>query len=252
MTCRTAGTTTRTRAGPAGAALALLLVVAAPLHADPFDAERAAMVRTVESHGRQMRDVLGRDGIAPRVLDAMNTVKRHEFVPEHVRASAYADRPLPIGGGQTISQPFIVALMTHLLAPGPGDVMLEIGTGSGYQAAVLARLAGRVHTVEIVPELARRAEATLERLGYANVSVRAGDGYHGWPEAAPFDGIMVTAAAESVPPALIEQLKPGGRLVMPVGPPGAVQHLTLIEADAAGGVTRRELLPVRFVPFTRR
>lgn len=209
--------------------------------ADPEQAARSAMVRT---------QLQGRDIVDARVLAAMRKVPRHEFVPADMRAYAYDDRPLPIGSGQTISQPFIVALMTSLLRPRSGDAMLEVGTGSGYQAAVLARLVRRVHTIEIVPELAKRAERTLARLGYGNVSVRAGDGYAGWPEAAPFDGIMVTAAADHVPPALLRQLKPGGRLVMPVGGSGTVQQLTLIEVDAAGAVRTQRVLPVRFVPLT--
>lgn len=236
----------------ARAALVVLLgAMGSPTHADSFAAERAEMVRAMETYARQMDGVPGYEGLSPSVVDAMRTVPRHEFVPERVRRLAYRDRPLPIGSGQTISQPFMVALMTSLLNPEPGDVILEVGTGSGYQAAVLARLVRRVHTIEIVPALAQQAESTLTRLGYDNVSVRGGDGYRGWPEAGPFDGIMVTAAADHVPPLLLGQLKPGARLVMPVGDAGAVQSLTLIEVDERGEVQVGKLLPVRFVPLTR-
>ena len=206
-------------------------------------ARRAAMVAEIRvMHGTTM------DG---RVLDAMATVPRHRFVPEGQVEQAYENRPLPIGRGQTISQPYIVAFMTDLLKVRKGDRVLEVGTGSGYQAAVLARIAGKVYTIEIVKSLAEEAGERLARLGYANVEVRAGDGYAGWPEAAPFDAIMVTAGAPHVPPALVQQLKPGGRLVIPVGPASAVQSLTLVEKRADGSVTQRDVLPVRFVPLTR-
>jgi protein-L-isoaspartate(D-aspartate) O-methyltransferase len=177
-------------------------------------------------------------------------VPRHEFVPDRVRGDAYADRPLPIGYGQTISQPFIVALMTDLLRVRPSDIVLEVGTGSGYQAAVLAYLARRVYTIEIVPALAESAAARLQRLGYGNVATRSGDGYYGWEEAEPFDGIIVTAAASQIPPPLIRQLKPGGRMVIPLGAPFALQHLVLVERNAEGRVTTRQMLPVAFVPLT--
>jgi protein-L-isoaspartate(D-aspartate) O-methyltransferase len=179
----------------------------------------------------------------------MGEVPRHEFVPEGVRQDAYADRPLPIGYGQTISQPFIVALMTDLLRVGPGATVLEVGTGSGYQAAVLSGLVRQVHTIEIVPDLATAAADRLKRLGYGNVSVRQGDGYFGWEEAAPFDAIIVTAAASQIPPPLLQQLRPGGRMVIPVGAPFALQHLVLVERDAEGRAKTRQLLPVRFVPL---
>jgi protein-L-isoaspartate(D-aspartate) O-methyltransferase len=183
-----------------------------------------------------------------RVLEVMRTVPRHMFVPESVRPFAYADRPLSIGHGQTISQPFIVAYMTDALGVARTHRVLEIGTGSGYQAAVLAHLAREVYTVEIVPELARRASELLESLGYSNVYIREGDGYAGWPEHAPFDRIIVTAAPEQVPQALIEQLANGGRLVIPVGT--SEQWLTLIE-KTRNGVTQQRTIPVRFVPLTR-
>lgn len=188
----------------------------------------------------------------PRVLAAMRAVPRHLFVPASQRAHAYEDRPLPIGEGQTISQPSLVALMTHLLRPERGDVMLEVGTGSGYQAAILSRLVERVYTIEIVEPLARSASDRLSRLGFDNVRVRHGDGYAGWPQHAPFDGIIVTAGAPHVPQPLVEQLKPGGRMVIPVGPADSVQHLLLITKQSSGTVHREAIIPVRFVPLTRK
>ena len=186
----------------------------------------------------------------PRVLAAMREVPRHEFVPLEIRAAAYEDRPLPIGYRQTISQPYIVAFMTEKLAPKPTDRVLEIGTGSGYQAAVLAKLVAEVFTIEIVEPLAARATADLRRLGFASVHVKAGDGYKGWPEHAPFDVIIVTCAPEHVPQPLIDQLKEGGRMIVPVGESGA-QELYLLE-KRAGKIERRAVLPVRFVPMTGR
>jgi protein-L-isoaspartate(D-aspartate) O-methyltransferase len=186
-----------------------------------------------------------------RVLDAMRTVPRERFVPAEQRDRAYDDGPLPIGFGQTISQPYIVAYMTEALAVAPDHKVLEVGTGSGYQAAVLGMLAGEVYTIEIVPELARRAATTLQELGYANVHVRDGDGYAGWPGQAPFDRIMVTAAPDEIPQPLLDQLAPGGRLVVPVGAQGATQWMTIVEKTERGLVERRTI-PVQFVPFTRR
>jgi protein-L-isoaspartate(D-aspartate) O-methyltransferase len=185
----------------------------------------------------------------PRVLDAMARVPRHEFVPEALRDESYADRPLPIEQGQTISQPYIVALMTQLARPGPGDRALDIGTGSGYQAAVLAELVDQVSSIEIHEGLADSARHRLDRLGYENVTVRHGDGYQGWPEHGPFDVIIVAAAPDEVPPPLIEQLAPGGRLVMPVGEAYA-QELVLIEKHPGGSTSRRSITPVSFVPMT--
>lgn len=185
-----------------------------------------------------------------RVLAAMRRVPRHRFVPDAHRDEAYGDFPLPIGYGQTISQPYIVAFMTEALRVAPGSKVLEIGTGSGYQAAVLAELAGEVHTIEIVSPLAARAAALLRELGYTNVHVRDGDGYLGWPEAAPFDGVMVTAAPDHVPPPLVEQLRPGGRLVIPVGV--VEQDLIVYTKQPDGRLREEERLPVRFVPLTRR
>jgi protein-L-isoaspartate(D-aspartate) O-methyltransferase len=187
----------------------------------------------------------------PAVKEALMRVPRHLFVPTAQRDHSYQNRPLSIGHEQTISQPYIVALMTDLLKLKKQDRVLEIGTGSGYQAAVLSELAASVYTIEIVKPLAAEARSRLSRLGYRNVEVRTGDGYKGWEEHAPFDAIMVTAGADEIPPPLIRQLKPGGRMVIPVGPVHAVQSLTLIEKQADGSVRSRDVLPVRFVPFTR-
>jgi protein-L-isoaspartate(D-aspartate) O-methyltransferase len=220
------------------------------------ESERRRMVEDIE---RQSLSI-GRDfaQLDARVLDAMRKVPRHAFVPASASALAYADRPLDIGYRQTISQPLVVALMTHLLQVRRGDRVLEIGTGSGYQAAVLSLLASEVCSVEILPELAARAGETLARLGYANVKVRAGDGYHGWAEHAPYDRIIVTAAPDHMPPALLTQLKPYGRLVIPVGAsidavaPGVEpQELMLIEKAGDGTATSSRIIPVRFVPLTR-
>jgi protein-L-isoaspartate(D-aspartate) O-methyltransferase len=212
--------------------------------------ERAEMVRVIEHHAAQPGSAVTRAHLTPRVLEVMGFLPRHEFVPDRLQGEAYADRPLPIGFGQTISHPFIVAIMTDLLRVGKNDVVLEIGTGSGYQAAVLAHLIRRVYTIEIIPGLAESAADRLRRLGYSNIETRVGDGYYGWEEAAPFDGIVVTAAATGIPPPLIRQLKPGGRMVIPVGAPFALQYLTLVELDTERRVTTRQLLPVAFVPLT--
>ncbi len=212
---------------------------AVPLRAEDAAVERQAMVET-QIAAREVRD--------PRVLAAMRAVPRHEFVPGEVRAHAYADSPLPIGHGQTISQPYIVAFMTEQLALKPTQRVLEIGTGSGYQAAVLAKLVAEVFTIEIVEPLAKRAAADLARLGFKNVQVRAGDGYQGWPEAAPFDAIIVTCAPDHVPEPLVRQLKEGGRMIIPVGEFGA-QELYVLE-KRAGKIEQRAVLPVRFVPMT--
>ena len=202
----------------------------------------------VAARSRMVDDQIVARGIRdPAVLAAMRRVPRHEFVPERWREEAYADHPLPIGEEQTISQPYIVALMTELAAVGPGTRVLEVGTGSGYQAAVLAELGAEVHTIEIVAPLARRARATLERLGYGRVHVRHGDGYRGWPEAAPFAAIVVTAAPPEVPPELLAQLAPGGRLVIPVGT--SDQELQVHERTA-DGIRIQRVIPVRFVPMT--
>jgi protein-L-isoaspartate(D-aspartate) O-methyltransferase len=191
----------------------------------------------------------GRNITDPRVLAAMREVPRHEFVPPEWRREAYADHPLPIGHGQTISQPYIVAFMTEQLAPRPTDRVLEIGTGSGYQAAVLSRLVQAVYTIEIIPPLGRQARQTLNRLGYTNVFVKIGDGYQGWPEKAPFDAIIVTCAPERIPRPLVEQLKEGGRMIIPVG--YGTQELVLLQKNK-GRIEQRTVLPVRFVPMTGR
>jgi len=206
--------------------------------------------REREAERRRMVDeqLRARDIRSARVLDAMLAVPRHLFVPESVRADAYSDAPLPIGHDQTISQPYIVAFMTEALALEPDHSVLEIGTGSGYQAAVLSILVSSVYTIEIVAPLAERARETLARLGYRNVHVRTGNGYLGWPEHAPYDRIMVTAAPEEVPPALVQQLKIGGLMAIPVGPT-AVQELRILRRTATGTETIRTL-PVRFVPMT--
>ena len=214
--------------------------------------QRARMIEVIQEHAGQGYSPALAPAISPAVIAAMGRVPRHEFVPEALRARAYQDRPLPIGYGQTISQPYIVALMTDLLKPARGQVMLEIGTGSGYQAAVLAELGIEVYTMEIVPQLGEAAARRLERLGYGSVRVKVTDGYHGWPEKAPFDAIVATAAADHVPPPLVAQLKPGGRMVIPVGPPFMVQQLVLVTKAADGTVSTRQLLPVRFVPLTGR
>jgi len=231
---------------------AVVLIGAAPAAAGSDDpvAERLKMVRKIAEY-RPYRDALKPEVMSERVLEAMRGVERHLFAPEKVRSMAYDDTPLPIGYGQTISQPFIVALMTHLLAPEPDDVVLEIGTGSGYQAAVLSPLVNKVCTIEIIPGLGRAAAERLAALGYGNVEVRIADGYHGWPDCGPFDGIVVTAAADHVPPPLVAQLKPGARMVIPVGGRFATQYLILVENSAAGEVSASHILPVRFVPFTR-
>ncbi len=212
-------------------------------------------------HARMMRGIVaetattqawtGRADLSPRTIAALDRVRREAFVPESERDAAYANTPLPIGHGQTISQPFIVALMTDFAAPGPQDIVLEVGTGSGYQAAVLAELAATVYSIEVVPELAARAARTLRTEGYRNVVGRVGDGAQGWPEYAPFDAIVVTAAAPEIPPALVAQLKPGGRMVIPVGMPGAEQRLLLMTKDGAGEVSTRDILGVAFVPLVR-
>lgn len=212
--------------------------------------DTARMLRDIEAEVHYTRTLIGRDAFDPRVMAAMAEVPRHLFVPEGERDQAYANGPLPIGWGQTISQPYIVALMTDLLACGPGDQVLEIGTGSGYQAAVLSRLVRQVYSLEIIPHLATAAAERLARLGYENVSVRQGDGHRGWPEQAPFDGILVTAAARAIPPALVGQIRPGARLIIPVGQPYAHEELLLLEKDPDGALSLTKVLGVAFVPLT--
>ena len=210
-----------------------------PVPEEPDAAARAKMVET-QIAARGVRN--------PRVLAAMRDVPRHLFVDDSQRSRAYDDGPLPIGGRQTISQPYIVALMSELLDLTPDERVLEIGTGSGYQSAVLARLAGHVYSIEIIPELARQSAERLKRLGFTNITVREGDGYRGWPEHAPFDGIIVTAAPERIPQPLLDQLAPNGRMVIPVG--GFFQELKVFKKDANGKITEQDIIPVRFVPMT--
>ena len=219
--------------GPAGARKGMTLTDA-----------RAQMVREqLAGPGRGITNT--------RVLEVMGRVPRHEFVPASEQDEAYHDHPLPIGHGQTISQPYIVAFMTEALDPKPTDRVLEIGTGSGYQAAVLAELVQQVYSIEIIEPVGKNAAALLQQLGYKNISTRIGDGYHGWPERAPFDSIIVTAAAAQIPPALVAQLKPGGRMVIPVGAEGEVQFLHVMVKRADGSISTQRSLPVRFVPLTR-
>ena len=233
---------------PIGLAATLATLASA---ADPYAAARSRMIDAIAEDVRSTRREIGRTSLDPRVVNALRTVPRHLFVPDDLRSAAYANRPLPIGHGQTISQPYIVAIMTELLAADRNDVVLEVGTGSGYQAAVLSPLVKQVYTIEIVEPLAVQAKQRLQSLGYRNVVVRHADGYNGWKDAAPFDAIIVTAAATHIPPPLIQQLKPGGRMIIPVGGPFATQSLMLVEKTAAGKVRTRQVLPVMFVPLTR-
>ncbi len=212
--------------------------------------ERSALLTEIAAEMRETAHWTGRATLSPRVAAALAKVRREAFVAPGSERAAYENRPLPIGHGQTISQPFIVALMTELLDLEPEHTVLEIGTGSGYQAAVLAELARSVCSIEVIPELAASAAAALTGQGRLNVELRTGDGALGWPELAPFDAIIVTAAARDIPPALLEQLRPGGRMVIPVGPRHGDQKLLLVSKDATGTVTQRTVLPVAFVPLT--
>ncbi|CAN5268610.1 protein-L-isoaspartate(D-aspartate) O-methyltransferase [soil metagenome] len=224
----------------AATVISLLLLFA--FEQDPFKKQREEMVE---------RQIMQRGVKDPAVVKSMKNVKRHLFVPENNISNAYDDRPLPIGYGQTISQPYIVAYMTDIIDPKTDNKILEIGTGSGYQAAVLAEIVREVYTVEIIPELGNAAAARLKRLGYNNVNVKVSDGYHGWKEHAPYDAIVVTAAAEFVPPPLIEQLKDGGKIIIPIGSPFMNQTLMLINKKGKK-ITTKSLMPVVFVPFTRK
>jgi len=235
-------------------ALLLLLLVTTLLHAqsriDPYQMARKNLIQVIKNEVRETRDYLGREALSETTIHAMEKVKRHEFVPFYRRSEAYENRPLPIGYGQTISQPYIVAVMTDMLELKPTDRVLEIGTGSGYQAAVLAEIAKEVYTIEVIGELGATARKRLEKLGYNNVTTRVGDGYYGWEEHAPFDAIIVTAAAGHIPPPLLRQLKPGGRMIIPVKSFFYIQYLILVSKDKNGKVTTRQTLPVRFVPLT--
>jgi protein-L-isoaspartate(D-aspartate) O-methyltransferase len=211
---------------------------------------RQRLVEQVSEDINQTRGYIGKSALDERVMRVLGVVGRHRFVPAGLQSQAYENRPLPIGYGQTISQPYIVALMTDLLEPEAGDVVLEIGTGSGYQAAILSRLVSQVYSIEIIPELAESASKRLQRLGFANIEVKNADGYYGWQEHAPFDAIIVTAASSHIPPPLVEQLKPGGVLMIPVGPVFQVQQLSMVKKGPDGEITTRQIMPVRFVPFT--
>jgi len=234
----------------------LLLLVAGSCLLDPAQASdrfrdsREQMIRLIEADVRYTSKYLKQSSLDTRVLEAMMRVPRHEFVPPQMVDMAYLNRPLPIGHGQTISQPYIVAIMTDLLDIEPGQRILEIGTGSGYQAAILAELGTRVWSIEIIPELGEEAKTRLQRLGYDQVEVRLGDGYYGWPEHAAFDAIIVTAAASHIPPPLLQQLKPGAKMIIPVGSPFSTQQLILITRGENDEFITRQVLPVRFVPLT--
>ena len=217
--------------------------------AQDYAAQRARLVLEVDATYAATRAETGLPAMSPAVRAALGKVERHRFVPAAQQSLAYRNHPLPIGSGQTISQPYIVALSTDLVAPRAGQRVLEIGTGSGYQAAMLAEIVAQVYSIELVPSLGKEAATRLRALGYANVEVRIGDGYAGWPEQVPFDAIVVTAAAPRVPQALVDQLKPGGRMVIPVGASHEAQELLLLVKRADGSVEKRSVLPVRFVPL---
>ncbi|MBT8118849.1 MAG: protein-L-isoaspartate(D-aspartate) O-methyltransferase [Gammaproteobacteria bacterium] len=218
--------------------------------ADEYILQRQQMIAEIEDDVEITSKYLKKQSFDASVMQAMQEVPRHEFVPPGRRTEAYENRPLPIGHGQTISQPYIVALMTDLLAPEPGQSVLEIGTGSGYQAAVLSKLVARVYSIEIIEPLGEVTSGLFKKLGYNNIETRIADGYDGWPQHAPFDSIVVTAAISHIPPPLVKQLKKGGRMVIPVGTQFQTQYLTLVQKDMQGKVTSRQILPVYFVPFT--
>lgn len=231
--------------------LTLLLFISQGLFAaDNYTVQRQQMVKVIEDDVYLTEKYINKQSFNHVVMQAMNTVPRHAFVPEDIRHMAYENRPLPIGHGQTISQPYIVALMTDLLQPKSDQRVLEIGTGSGYQAAVLSQLVAQVYSIEIIEALGQSSAQLLKRLAYNNISTRIADGYNGWPQHAPFDSIIVTAAISHIPPPLVQQLKNGGRMIIPVGTRFQTQYLTLVEKDKQGKVTTRQLLPVAFVPFT--
>ena len=230
--------------------LILLLFSSHVIAEDLFQRQRHELVNIIKDDAVMTLDFLDQGSLDERVLAAIGKVPRHEFVPDDQRPYAYENRPLPIGYGQTISQPYIVAVMTDLLKPEKTDRVLEVGTGSGYQAAILAELVDKVYTIEIVKALGEQAADNLKKTGYSNVHMRIGDGYYGWETEAPFNGIIVTAVASHIPPPLIKQLKPGGRMVIPVGGQFMMQYLVLVNKDADNKITTRQILPVRFVPLT--
>jgi len=212
---------------------------------DPFETPRQQMIAEIVADAVFLTAQLGKSSFAPRVIDAMGRIPRHEFVPLELRAYAYLNSPLPVGYGKTVSQPFIVALMTDLLDPHPGDIILEVGAGVGYQAAILSELVNQVYSIELIEELALDTRHRLQHLGYRNIEIGVGNGYYGWAEHAPFDKIVVTAAPDLIPPPLLAQLKPGGKMVIPTGIPDK-QQLVLVEKSGNGKLTTREVLPVRF------
>ena len=218
--------------------------------AQNYEELREDLVEEIKRNVIETRNYIGKRMLHERVMNVIGKVPRHKFVPDEYRKYAYNNRPLPIGFGQTISQPYIVALMTDLLELEAGDIVLEVGSGSGYQAAVLAELVEQVYSIEIIEELSQQARLRLRKLAYGNIEVRLGDGYYGWPDKAPFDAIIVTAAASHIPAPLVEQIRPGGVMMIPVGNQFQVQHLTMVSKDLTGKVTTRQVLPVRFVPLT--
>ena len=230
--------------------LLIVLFSSSPLLADDFSKRRAALVDEISADFELTAAQTHRSKLSPAVLDALLKTPRHLFVKENLQQKAYLNRPLPIGYGQTISQPYIVALMTELIDPEAGYKVLEIGTGSGYQAAVLAAIVDQVYSIEIIEELGQQAARRFRDLGYSNIISRIGDGYYGWEEQAPFDAIVVTAAASHIPPPLVQQLKPGGRMIIPVGSQFMTQFLVLVEKDSEGQIVAEQLLPVNFVPLT--
>lgn len=219
-------------------------------YGDQWETMRQEMVQEIAEEVKETSYFIGKSSLYETVMQAIATVPRHQFVPISQQPASYDNRPLPIGYGQTISQPYIVALMTDLLEPNSNDIILEIGTGSGYQAAVLASVVKQVYTIEIIEELAKISTERLTKLGYDNVTTKLADGYYGWSEYAPFDGIIVTAAAGQIPPPLIKQLKIGGKMIIPVGDRFFTQHLILIEKISENKIITRQVLPVRFVPLT--
>ena len=232
--------------------IAIFTVAISPSFAGPdYSRKRAKMVQEIQADVIWTSKYTGKKEFDKNVLAVMGTIPRQEFVSQLLQSRAYENRPLPIGHGQTISQPYIVALMTDLLNVGKNSKVLEIGTGSGYQAAILGKLVQEVYTIEIIPPLGKNAKARLQKLGYKNIHTKIGDGYYGWKEHAPYDAIIVTAASNHIPPSLLKQLKPGGRMIIPLGSPFATQQLVLVEKDDQGGFKSKQILPVRFVPFKR-